>query len=154
MSPVFSTARPTIQPARVRTSECSDFGSRQRNVAVPKQPAPDTPFPQIRGSRMERLFFSAPEHNARTCTVCHRRRRGGQQRRVYLKEDGRHREKEDEEEAVKTYLHNQGKRGNRERRNGADFEVDVEEKLPPQTVLARVLRELEDDFSHYKACVH
>jgi len=25
--------------------------------------------------------------------------------------------------------------------------------LPPQTVLARVLRELEDDFAHYKACV-
>jgi len=28
------------------------------------------------------------------------------------------------------------------------------ESLPPQTVLARVLRELEDDFAHYKAYVH
>jgi hypothetical protein len=28
------------------------------------------------------------------------------------------------------------------------------ERLPPQTVLARVLRELEDDYAHYKACVH
>ena len=33
------------------------------------------PFPQIRGGHLERLFFSAPEHNAKTCMVCHRRRR-------------------------------------------------------------------------------
>ena len=29
-----------------------------------------------------------------------------------------------------------------------------EDRLPPQTVLVRVLRELEDDFTHYKGCVH
>lgn len=27
------------------------------------------------------------------------------------------------------------------------------DRLPPQTVLARVLRELEDDYAHYKTCV-
>jgi hypothetical protein len=39
-----------------------------------RQPTGETRFPQIRGARLERMFFSAPEHNARTCTVCHRRR--------------------------------------------------------------------------------
>ncbi|KAJ3558897.1 hypothetical protein NM688_g660 [Phlebia brevispora] len=28
--------------------------------------------------------------------------------------------------------------------------VPEEDRVPPQTVLARVLRELEDDFTHYK----
>ncbi|KAF8336782.1 hypothetical protein F5887DRAFT_986477 [Amanita rubescens] len=35
---------------------------------------PETPFPQIRGEYLEKLFFSAPEHDARTCTACNRRR--------------------------------------------------------------------------------
>ena len=102
---------------------------------------------------MERLFFSAPEHNARTCNVCHRRKNGAQQRRVYTK-DERYRASE-EQETVRTFLRNQAKRANvREKRNGADYEFDADgDRLPPQTVLARVVRELEDDFSHYKACV-
>ena len=29
-----------------------------------------------------------------------------------------------------------------------------EDKTPPQTVVVRVLRELEDDFTHYKGLVH
>jgi len=33
----------------------------------------ETPFPQICGKHLKRLFF-APEHNAKTCTVCYRRR--------------------------------------------------------------------------------
>jgi hypothetical protein len=40
------------------------------------------PFPQIRGERLERLFFSAPEHNAYTCNVCRRKyRRNGEENR-------------------------------------------------------------------------
>lgn len=31
--------------------------------------------------------------------------------------------------------------------------ADAADRLPPQTVLTRVLRELEDDYAHYKACV-
>ena len=102
---------------------------------------------------MERLFFSAPEHNARTCSVCHRRKRVGEQRRLYTKNEG---DRVGEEETVKTYLRNQKNRANiREKRNVTDFEFDAgDDRLPPQTVLARVVRELEDDFSHYKACVH
>jgi hypothetical protein len=30
-------------------------------------------------------------------------------------------------------------------------EIATRRGLPPQTVLARVIRELEDDFSHYKS---
>ena len=34
-----------------------------------------SPFPQIRGTHLERLFFSAPEHNVQTCAACHRKKR-------------------------------------------------------------------------------
>ncbi|KAF8488343.1 hypothetical protein JB92DRAFT_3016971 [Gautieria morchelliformis] len=141
--PMSDAPRPTVQPSRMR-----------RKATPPKQPPQNTPFPQIRGSRMERLFFSAPEHNARTCTVCHRRKRGEEQRRMYQPDDG-YRDSEKDDEAVKAYLRTQAKRANREKRSGGtDYNIDGDgdgDRLPPQTVLARVVRELEDDFSHYKA---
>lgn len=101
---------------------------------------------------MERLFFSAPEHNARTCAVCHRRKRGDERRRVHQDEAEAFRK---EEEAVKAYLRNVAQRGkSKEKRGEGQSEAGTEgDRLPPQTVLARVVRELEDDFSHYKACV-
>jgi hypothetical protein len=50
---------------------------RTRRTSEPAAPEPetetDTPFPQIRGEHLERLFFSAPEHIAKTCTVCYKR---------------------------------------------------------------------------------
>lgn len=168
--------RPTVQPSRFRISERSHSRSRPtpgmaadprpRNVTPPKRPMAPTPnnnnntppFPQIRGSRMERLFFSAPEHNARTCAVCHRRKRDGEmQRRVFKREE---QDRDGDAETVKTYLHNQarrrkdnGERGRRDGSEGEDADVEDDDRLPPQTVLGRVVRELEDDFSHYKACV-
>ncbi|KAL5482601.1 hypothetical protein ACEPAI_9195 [Sanghuangporus weigelae] len=109
-----------------------------------------SPFPQIRGEHLERLFFSAPAHNEKTCRVCHRHLRPGSiedefdfpswlppRKRVKIDKDDDRRgmygvNSEDEHQTQK---------------NRAPFSED---RLPPQTVLARVLRELEDDFTHYK----
>lgn len=145
--------------------------ARSRNqastAAVPEQ----TPFPQIRGTRMERLFFSAPEHNAQTCTVCHRRRRratageqhipfwstgqaGGRGFRTTVgdansDDEGFAEGPEDDGRVANPRRGDERKDKGREREQWRDVD---RERAPPQTVLARVLRELEDDFTHYKRC--
>ena len=141
---------------------------------------PETPFPQIRGERLERLFFSAPEHNAKTCTVCYRRRhRTGSSPWSYPGKDGnyhaaarRNAAEEDEDEGfgegsdeAATDMDRVAKDNNYsykgKQRDYVTFSKDPgrwrqagrKEGLPPQTVVARVIRELEDDFTHYKRYV-
>ncbi|KAH9058994.1 hypothetical protein EDB83DRAFT_2548255 [Lactarius deliciosus] len=125
------------------------------HAARERPPAGETPFPQIRGARLERMFFSAPEHNAKTCTVCHRRRHYGAAQRPlwYPASKGRKVTVADvgEDEGFE-----EGSIADGERGHGATMNLDFldkgsgSDKLPPQTVLVRVLRELEDDFTHYK----
>ncbi|KAH9849526.1 hypothetical protein C2E23DRAFT_737239 [Lenzites betulinus] len=112
-------------------------------------------FPQIRGTRMERLFFSAPEHNAETCTMCHRRRRRQpdvERAASWLRERARNVPEGPDADADEDEGYAEGPEGvadvheHRERQA-----MDTEDRAPPQTVLARVLRELEDDFTHYKS---
>ncbi|KAH8104479.1 hypothetical protein BXZ70DRAFT_1075478 [Cristinia sonorae] len=129
--------------------------SSAQTEAGPSQPRPDNhpdlraskagaseaePFPQIRGTRMERLFFSAPQHDAQTCTLCHRRRRPSSRTASG---------------SAKNYMGfydaDTPKEGHAEERYIPGTAAPSEDRLPPQTVLARVLRELEDDFTHYKA---
>ena len=145
------------------------------------QDEPETPFPQIRGEHLERLFFSAPEHNAKTCTVCYRRRhRTGRSSpwsiSSYPRKDDRNTRnaaeaEEDEEEdegfgegsdEVAPDMDRVVKDNNKgKQRNYVNFSKDPgrwrqagrREGLPPQTVVARVIRELEDDFTHYKRYV-
>ncbi|KAF8904145.1 hypothetical protein CPB84DRAFT_1773556 [Gymnopilus junonius] len=136
------------------------------------EPEPETPFPQIRGEHLERLFFSAPEHNAKTCTVCYRRRyradpaspswshpkRAGinvrqqvDNQEVPENEDEGYEGSDGPEPARSA---NKGKQ-----REQVAFSEDPAhwrqagrtQGLPPQTVVARVIRELEDDFTHYKS---
>ena len=140
---------------------------------------PETPFPQIRGEHLERLFFSAPEHNAKTCTVCYRRRhRTGKSPpwsspSLYPRKDERNTrnaakdEEEDEDEGfgegseeaaadMDRVVKDKGKQ-----RDYVHFSKDPgrwrqagrRDGLPPQTVVVRVIRELEDDFTHYKRYV-
>ena len=133
-----------------RTTDNSPMPSEPlaRTIQSEKEKAvqTETPFPQIRGERLERLFFSAPEHNEKTCRVCHRHRRPGAS---------------DDELDFPSWLppRKRCKTGNEDGRH--HYEIDdlvgmsrhapfSEDRLPPQTVLARVLRELEDDFTHYK----
>ncbi|KAH9923578.1 hypothetical protein B0H21DRAFT_797396, partial [Amylocystis lapponica] len=123
----------------------------------------ETPFPQIRGAQLERLFFSAPEHNAQTCTVCHRRRRhkrdflGSDQQTPFWLSAGRRNVKvqdDDDDEGFASGQEDQvpyqGKGKAREYDRWKDG-GHSKDKAPPQTVLARVLRELEDDFTHFKS---
>ncbi|KAJ6584807.1 hypothetical protein B0H19DRAFT_1059157 [Mycena capillaripes] len=146
-------ARPTVPtPSRARQHS--------------HQPDPETPFPQIRGTHLERLFFSAPEHNARTCTVCCRRR--GPEAASWvpsrMKLNFRARMQEEESEEDEGFVEGEdvvaaerarndkraGKR--REPDDGNNYEVIARKAgLPPQTIVTRVIRELEDDFTHYKS---
>jgi len=98
-------------------------------------------FPQIRGERLERLFSSAPEHNEQTCRACHGKAQHGRTRWerdldwLQKRAAGRRACTPPTQDSV---------------RAGAGGYVQ-REGLPPQTVLVRVLRELEDDFAHYKS---
>ncbi|THH03864.1 hypothetical protein EW145_g5947 [Phellinidium pouzarii] len=156
----------TEDTQRVRARVTDEESPKSRRLyaktparAVKKQKAEtETPFPQIRGERLERLFFSAPEHNARTCRVCHRRRRPGEsddeldfpswlpprKRARFSMEDVQSRHKDVRHENA----------GDNRKALGLNETIYAppfsEDKLPPQTVLVRVLRELEDDFTHYK----
>ncbi|KAA1479615.1 hypothetical protein DENSPDRAFT_855465 [Dentipellis sp. KUC8613] len=151
----------------------------QTNVQEPEPPS--TPFPQIRGENLERLFFSAPEHNVKTCRLCSRRRRpdlptaGALQRPLWCPasrgQDSRARvddmrqgddddegfaEGSDEDDIPETDDRRRGKGKGRDintpqAENSETLSKDgSRDRLPPQTVLVRVLRELEDDFTHYK----
>ncbi|KDR82315.1 hypothetical protein GALMADRAFT_816004 [Galerina marginata CBS 339.88] len=142
------------------------------------EPEPETPFPQIRGEQLERLFFSAPEHNAKTCTVCYRRRyrtntgtaspSWSYPKQTARNQGERHNQEEGQEddegfeegseeadaERAPTGTSEKGKH-----REYVGFSEDPahwrqagrKQGLPPQTVVARVIRELEDDFTHYKS---
>jgi hypothetical protein len=138
----------------------------------------ETPFPQIRGSHLERLFFSAPEHNAKTCTVCHRHRPSrpstvqgpaafwftrhkrddsepAVEKASFDDDDEGFVEGSNAAEHIPPNAKSKGKqRGQTGYANDHPWKRRVEKgTLPPQTVLARVLRELEDDFTHYKGYV-
>ncbi|KAF6747965.1 hypothetical protein DFP72DRAFT_972051 [Ephemerocybe angulata] len=137
-----------------------ESGKEREKVGTRRQASPrgrdveETPFPQIRGDRLERLFFAAPEHNPRTCTVCFRRRGTGAAHG--------HDDEEEEEEGDRERAEERRTR----RGSGEVTEREIEEVpndpsyfrrvgsragLPPQTVAMRVIRELEDDFTHYKS---
>ncbi|KAI0819182.1 hypothetical protein BC628DRAFT_1333636 [Trametes gibbosa] len=155
------SASPRVDAAQTRPAVPTPAAALRENLQnrrtqVNLATDPEAAFPQIRGTHMERLFFSAPEHNADTCTMCHRRRRRQpevERATSWLKERARNPRggpatDEDEgyaegpEGGQDVHVHDQA------RNAYARFEDD---RVPPQTVLARVLRELEDDFTHYKS---
>ncbi|KZW01501.1 hypothetical protein EXIGLDRAFT_829977 [Exidia glandulosa HHB12029] len=132
--PPMSKASSVPAPAPAPLRAASRRGSRQEPQA--QMPADLS----IGGERLQRMFTAAPEHDERTCHVCHRRRRApaGQGRFHSAPPDvpaewrPPQAEADDEGFAEEHVEQPQG------------------DRLPPQTVLARVLRELEDDFTHYK----
>ncbi|KAG0704780.1 hypothetical protein DFH29DRAFT_331029 [Suillus ampliporus] len=138
--------------ARLTGSEDGRRAATRRETLKDDEAAP---FPRIRSGRLEHLFFSAPKHNSGTCTRCNHRsartlshantksRRQSQGRAPPLDDQGSKEQVKDdpleprdnafEAEGVDSYE--------------AIFQGD---RLPPQTVLARVLRELEEEFTHHK----
>lgn len=154
-------AHATRPQVRTKQPEPSSSGQRQEPAAA------ETPFPQIRGERLERLFFSAPEHNAQTCTVCHRRlqRQGSKgsvndQRPFWSVGPGTgvaHEYHADDDEGFVEGSDDDVRPGPAYAREG-DHDTGkgkerATDRLPPQTVLSRVIRELEDDFTHFKGYV-
>lgn len=114
-----------------RTARQSSRMSRRRSES------PENAFPKIRGHRMEQLFFSAPEHDSNKCTTCKRR----------------YHPKEPQVNGVPPWLF---QRPLEPHKMTEDDEGFVDGETSPtqkrsQVTLARVLRELEDDFSHYKS---
>ncbi|KAL0576860.1 hypothetical protein V5O48_005125 [Marasmius crinis-equi] len=125
----------------------------------------EAPFPQIRGERLEQLFFSAPDHDEKTCNVCHRKRgldhrstsphrlgHGLTEAQVAVEEeDEGFAEEEHEMPAAAREARRQEKQATRPGRAPPSRDsYEKRKNLPQQTILARVIRELEDDFTHYK----
>lgn len=135
--PTSPESRPSQAPATSNTT-----------AAPPATTSAEAPFPQIRGEYLEKLFFSAPDHNADTCTVCNRRARAAaarQQRKVATWSAGCRPYLEAEDEGFAEGVEEAHAKKGKQRTD--------EDRLPPQTVLTKVLRELEDDFTHYKGYV-
>ncbi|KAF9474531.1 hypothetical protein BDN70DRAFT_996996 [Pholiota conissans] len=174
--PEPSTSRPSAptpnHAARRPHSYNPNASGFPMRSSTPTQQEPETPFPQIRGEQLERMFFSAPEHNAKTCTVCFRRRdreqgAGGISPTGWSRPRGEQREREREEGGQHSDEGYEGSEGADAERPatvrasaeaillGGDMaqwrKVAKRQGVPPQTVVARVVRELEDDFTHYKS---
>ena len=134
---------------RAGPSPAHQPGPSRSSAPKAVRPLPVTEaFPQIRGSKMERLFFSLPDHDEMTCRTCrhsdvHRRPRAtaGNGARHTDPRDANVGQAEMLDAAVAAL-------GGARRHEHAD-----EDALPPQAVLARLLRELEDDFTHHKSYV-
>ncbi|OBZ71751.1 hypothetical protein A0H81_08633 [Grifola frondosa] len=165
--PLRRPTTPTPGTAALGKSQGSYDPPRPRSQnQTASAPPVQTPFPQIRGARLERLFFSAPEHNAQTCKVCHRRRRWGfpgedqnipfwmtdhkGKRDFRTKEQDHDNDDEGFAEGPEDNLRSAYPRY-QHRAKGKERAHREADKVPPQTVLARVLREIEDDFTHYKS---
>ncbi|RPD54654.1 hypothetical protein L226DRAFT_90071 [Lentinus tigrinus ALCF2SS1-7] len=149
------TQQPTVPSRPVAPTPAAASQKRRVHTAPQAQTTADTPFPQIRGARLERLFFSAPEHHAETCTMCHRRRRRRpvevEQAAEWVQEHSRMHQYHDEE-SEECFAEEPDVRERERRGYPAKSARDrMDDRVPPQTVLARVLRELEDDFAHYKS---
>ena len=160
------------RPSAPTPGHASGFHDRQAvHDKDPVDSDSETPFPRIRGKHLENLFFSAPEHNTKTCTVCHRRRHRPHGAPLWskLSDSKRPRTQQNNTEEEQA----EGSSGDRhgpsepsvskgKQREHVSFSQDpahwhrVGRKggLPPQTVVARVIRELEDDFTHYKRCIN
>lgn len=124
------------------------------------------PFPRIGSERMERLFFSVPRHNTTSCRMCkghHHSHRNGVHRDDHEAPNDRH---EDRDEGFDEGIEPRPEAVHpRETGRGIGRTYTIEEILermdknggtlrpgdvPPQTVLARVVGELEDEFAHFR----
>ena len=146
---------PTQRVGSLRDRDTKTTRKPSRTAPAPRDRArehdrqQDTDLPRVRGAHLEQLFYAAPPHDPRTCTVCHNPANQGHKRGS-------------DDEPIPGWLRNAVKAKRRTRdgevdegfdENSDEFQRDVRadgDELPPQTVLVKVLKELEDDFTHYK----
>ncbi|KIJ54960.1 hypothetical protein M422DRAFT_24821 [Sphaerobolus stellatus SS14] len=133
-----SPAQHHIQRAR---SPAPQHQHERSRTPVPVQIHEEVPLPQVRGSRIERLFYSAPEHDAKSCPACMRQRMNSR--------NGNNDDDNGGYDDVQERLRDIGERFSpkpKGRRTGrAKFGSET-----AGGALGRVIRELEDDFTHYK----
>lgn len=170
-SPRLNYNDPAPPASSSSTFNPSTHGRERRKEPEQERASSPTSLPQIRGERLERLFHSAPAHNKDTCRACHRKKRA-RSSAIDPLNDAAAATINALDSSIQ-YARNTGRSGGSRtgastrkpgRRDSSDDEVKFSEGderfireialrrgLPPQTVLARVLRELEDDFTHYKS---
>ncbi|THH31182.1 hypothetical protein EUX98_g2995 [Antrodiella citrinella] len=139
-----------VEERRFERSMSRSVGSTSRHHGSSRHQSP-VPSPLVvpgsnMGEPVSTLDGVAQEpHDSHTCTLCHRRRQpqstSGVTSQVRRLSTARSAELGNEERGEG---HNQGT-------SDAPVAGPSNDKLPPQTVLTRVVRELEDDFTHYKA---
>lgn len=152
------SSRRVSRPGNVTHAPLAD-SERGRRHATRRATVGDdgvAPFPRIRSRRLENLFFSAPKHNSGTCARCNNRSpRIGGHRNTTRPNQGRVPPLGDHglDEQAKDDSH--GAEAKSFETDGVDsYEAIFQsDRLPSQTVLARVLRELEEEFTHHKGSV-
>ncbi|KAG8907716.1 hypothetical protein FRB99_002512 [Tulasnella sp. 403] len=113
--------------------------SKQKSVPAVPSGSNAPPVPHIHG-QVRKLFLAPDRHDHDSCDRC------------------RHRKRRDEaelagaQEWVATFLRRRTAKEYARKEEGCDgVEDDDSDPAPPQTVLARVVREMEDDFLHHKS---
>ena len=138
--------------------------SRRRSKEGKKKAVSNPPFPRI-SADLERMFFSSAHHNTDACRMCQDRRsryrakRAGTQRK-HRAAEGNKQESDSDAGELSDVSNSPGHDDVAVTDEGPSIE-DILERIskdgdlrpsdiPPQTVLVRVLRELEDEFTHHK----
>ncbi|KAI6129686.1 hypothetical protein EDD16DRAFT_1823476 [Pisolithus croceorrhizus] len=167
MPAVRSTAEPPLRAAKGQPSQTSQPRQKEGNLKT-DDTKPTPPFPRI-SADLEHLFFSSPRRHTKACHMCKDRRS-----QCHAQTDnGRPQacERHERERPENNDLSDAGEMTGARRPSRHDDDAPVEgipnieeiiermdrnggvlrpSDIPPQTVLARVVRELEDEFTHYK----
>jgi hypothetical protein len=130
-------------------SRRSDDGRRRTSRARPRDDGPASPFPSIRAED-EADFFAQLEQSAPARAQSRRARATGLGEAEH-EEAPESAAKPKSRASARQQQEKQGQ-GGKEARVGQDAFGAA--PLPPQTVLARVIAELEDDYAHYRSYVH
>ncbi|KIK80929.1 hypothetical protein PAXRUDRAFT_833216 [Paxillus rubicundulus Ve08.2h10] len=163
----YDEARPaSLAPSSVKSHQTTRPHVRIQDPTVKGDAVgSNPPFPSINSERMERLFFSASRHNANSCRMC-KGRRPHSHNIMHGERNNHHtpHEREGNDEGFDEGLDHQAD-SVREVNGGIALAPTVKEILermdrnggtlrpvdiPPQTVLARVVGELEDEFTHFR----
>ncbi|WVR05882.1 hypothetical protein IAU60_002908 [Kwoniella sp. DSM 27419] len=116
----------SMREGSAKSARTKSFRQHRNSPRTPAQAGPSSPFPSIVGEELEAEFFSPSRKSpAATTTMA----TPGPRNSIRIAS-----ESEDDE-----------------RETGPLHREPNGQELPPQTVLARVVAELEDDFVHYKA---
>ncbi|KAL4070019.1 hypothetical protein V8B97DRAFT_1967591 [Scleroderma yunnanense] len=164
LQPVPSAASAPEQQTTKSHAPALDLRQRPKDgKKKASSPVSNPPFPRI-SADLERMFFSAARHNTNACRMCKDRRSKCRAKEINSQrnsEGSRQEGKEDVSDAGELSDASNSPSHEVAGPEGGPSIEDILERMdlngaltpgeiPPQTVLARVLRELEDEFTHHK----